>query len=246
MEIIGSYKAYTCSILSRQQLTKRSVNWRQLILIWILEYWQKENKNQSFLLQCRVLFAWTLIFSLIKAQSIAIFLTVCPQISHNAASENLVLTQTIIPLLIFFFILITYQNGIKEKITSPRSLLLEVKGLIPKINISWAWVSKLDFKIYYMIVVKFNIHVAFILFLFRFVWRAIMDDDGDAISSPPPPAPAPTPSSPVETPQPVERAVTPEPPRETDEGQSKVEQPSKLKDERPEGTKTPPGGSQER
>lgn len=73
-----------------------------------------------------------------------------------------------------------------------------------------------------------------------------MDDDGDAISSPPPPAPAPTPSSPVETPQPVERAVTPEPPRETDEGQSKVEQPSKLKDERPEGTKTPPGGSQER
>lgn len=69
-----------------------------------------------------------------------------------------------------------------------------------------------------------------------------MDDDGDAISSPP----APTPSSPVETPQPVERAVTPEPPRETDEGQSKVEQPSKLKDERPEGTKTPPGGSQER
>ncbi|XP_027056703.1 myoferlin-like [Pocillopora damicornis] len=73
-----------------------------------------------------------------------------------------------------------------------------------------------------------------------------MDDDGDAIPSPPPPAPAPTPSSPVETPQPVERAVTPEPPRETDEGQSKVEQPSKLKDERPEGTKTPPGGSQER
>lgn len=73
-----------------------------------------------------------------------------------------------------------------------------------------------------------------------------MDDDGDAISSPPPPAPAPTPSSPVETPQPVERAVTPEPPRETDEGQSKVEQQSKLKDERPEGTKTPPGGSQER
>lgn len=73
-----------------------------------------------------------------------------------------------------------------------------------------------------------------------------MDDDGDAISSPPPPAPAPTPSSPVETPQPVERAVTPEPPRETDEGQSKVEQPSKLKDERPEGTQTPPGGSQER
>ena len=174
------------------------------------------------------------------------FLTVCPQISHNAASKNLVLTQTIFPLLIFFFILITYQHGIKEKIISPRSLLLERKGLIPKINISWAWVSKPDFKIYYMIVVKFNIHVAFILFLFRFVWRAIMDDDGDAISSPPPPAPAPTPSSPVETPQPVERAVTPEPPRETDEGQSKVEQPSKLKDERPEGTKTPPGGSQER
>ena len=154
------------------------------------------------------------------------------------------LTQTIIPLLIFFFVLITYQNGIKEKITSPRSLLLEVKGLIPKINISWGWVSKLDFKIYYIIVVKFNIHIAFVLFLFRFVLRDIMDDDGDAISSPPPPAPVPTPSSPVETPQPVERAVTPEPPRETDQAQSKVEQPSK--DERPEGTKTPPGGSQER
>lgn len=69
-----------------------------------------------------------------------------------------------------------------------------------------------------------------------------MDDDGDAISSPPPPTPAP--SSPVETPQPVERAVTPEPPRETDQAQSKVEQP--CKDERSEGTKTPPGGSQER